>query len=390
MKRITGVENRRRVLIVAGEASADLHGSHLVKAILKNKPAVEFWGIGGTNMAEAGVNILVSSSDMAVVGLTEVLSRFQTIVQAANTMKSALRRLHPDLLILIDYPDFNLHLAGTAKRLRVPVLYYISPQVWAWRRGRIRKIARRVDRMAVILPFEESFYRKRGMRVDYVGHPLLDAFESRDPGPDFKRYDEIDGIGPPGLNPVIGLLPGSRREEIRKLLPVMIEAVEILKGRYPRIRCILPLAKTINGEMVERFIQTSVLPVDIRSGDIYGALSECHMALVASGTATLDVAIMGVPMVVAYKIAPISYRLGRMLIRVPFIGLVNLVAGKQAVPELIQQDVTPKRLAEAALPLLESASIRDRMITELRSVRKRLGSGGASKRAARIAIEMMQ
>jgi lipid-A-disaccharide synthase len=319
---------------------------------------------------------------MAVVGLTEVLNRLHTIVKAANKMKSALKNLHPDLLVLIDYPDFNLYLARIAKGLGIPVLYYISPQVWAWRRGRVKKIARRVDRMAVILPFEESFYRKRGLNVDYVGHPLLDEFES--------NVQRLIPQGATGIqHPVVGLLPGSRRDEIRNLLPVMIKSVEILKTRYPDIRCLLPLAKTIERECVENFVRKTPLNIEIHQSDIYSVLEHCHIALVASGTATLDTAIMGIPMVVVYKVTPFSYWLGRMLIKVPYIGLANLVAGERVVPELIQGDVTPERLASEAISLIEYQEVRKTMITKLHGVRKGLGKGGASERAAKIAIEMM-
>jgi len=384
----------RRILVVAGEASGDLHGSHLVKAIRDSHPDVVFWGIGGNNMAQAGVKILVSSSDMAVVGLTEVLHKLHTIVKAANKMKSALKNLRPDLLILIDYPEFNLYLARFAKRMDIPVLYYISPQVWAWRKGRIKKISRRVDRMAVILPFEESFYRKRGLNVEYVGHPLLDEFASRvqDRVPqDAPRQQEgVPQSGTGVQHPTVGLLPGSRKDEIRNLLPVMIKSVAILKTQYPNVRCLLPLAKTIEREYVESFLRETPLNIEVRQGDIYGILAQCEVALVASGTATLDTAIMGVPMVVIYKVTPISYWLGRILIKVPYIGLANLVAGERVVPELIQDDATPERLAAEALSLLEDAGARKAMIARLNGIRKDLGKGGASQRAASIAIEMMK
>ena len=380
--------------MVAGEASGDLHGSHLVKAIRDSHPDVVFWGIGGNNMAQAGVKILVSSSDMAVVGLTEVLHKLHTIVKAANKMKSALKNLHPDLLILIDYPEFNLYLARFAKRMDIPVLYYISPQVWAWRRGRIKKISRRVDRMAVILPFEESFYRKRGFNVEYVGHPLLDEFASRIqdrvPQEEPRQQEAGPQSGTGVQHPTVGLLPGSRKDEIRNLLPVMIKSVAILKTHYPNVRCLLPLAKTIEREYVETFLQETPLHIEVRQGDIYGMLAQCQVALVASGTATLDTAIMGVPMVVIYKVTPISYWLGRILIKVPYIGLANLVAGERVVPELIQDDATPERLAAEALSLLEDAGARKAMIERLNGIRKDLGKGGASQRAASIAIEMIK
>lgn len=382
------------MLMVAGEASADLHGSNLVKAMKASCPGVTFCGIGGTNMKQAGVKILVSSSDMAVVGLTEVLQKLHTIFRAANKLKATLKIHHPDLLILIDYPDFNLYMARIAKRLQIPVLYYISPQVWAWRRGRVKKIAKRVDRMAVILPFEEAFYRKRGVTVDYVGHPLLDAFESAicSAKPDSARRDRnpTPSCAIKIQNPVVGLLPGSRREEIRNMLPIMIRSAEILKIRYPDIRCLLPLAKTIEPEFIDSFIRKSSLNIEVHQGDIYEVLDRCHIALVTSGTATLDTAIMAVPMVIVYKVAPLSYRIGKMLIKTSFIGLANLVAGERVVPELIQDEVTPERLADEALTLIENEHVRKKMITKLYGIRKRLGEGGASERTAKIAAEMMK
>lgn len=378
------------MLMVAGEASADLHGSNLVKAMKVSCPGVVFCGIGGANMKQAGVKILVSSSDMAVVGLTEVLQKLHTIFRAANKLKATLKTHHPDLLILIDYPDFNLYMARIARRLQIPVLYYISPQVWAWRRGRVKKIARRVDRMAVILPFEELFYRKRGVTVDYVGHPLLDAFESAIPLPAGQPAIPLPAGQPVPRNPVVGLLPGSRKEEIRNMLPIMIRSAEILKTRYPDIRCLLPLAKTLEPEFIDSFIRKSSLNIEVHQGDIYEVLDRCHIALVTSGTATLDTAIMAVPMVIVYKVTPLSYRIGKMLIKTSFIGLANLVAGERVVPELIQDEVTPERLAYEALTLIENEHVRKKMITKLHGIRKRLGEGGASERTAKIAAEMMK
>ena len=371
--------------MVAGEASADLHGSNLVRAMKISCPRVMFCGIGGDNMEQAGVRILVSSSDMAVVGLTEVLQKFHTIFRAASKLKATLKTHHPDLLILIDYPDFNLYMARIARRLQIPVLYYISPQVWAWRKGRVKKIAKRVNRMAVILPFEEQFYRKRGVSVDYVGHPLLDAFESKVQ----SRTTKIQNPKSKIQNPVVGLLPGSRREEIRNMLPVMLKSAEILKGRYPGIRCLLPLAKTIEFEFVESFIRKSSLNIEVHKESIYDVLGNCHIALVTSGTATLDAAIMAIPMVVVYKVTPLSYRIGKILIKTSFISLTNLIAGERVVPELIQDEVTPGKLADEALTLIEDEHVRNNMITKLNGIRKRLGEGGASEKAARIAAEMM-
>lgn len=377
------------MVIVAGEASADLHGSNLVKAMKRLDPGIVFWGIGGREMERAGVRLLVSSSDMAVVGLTEVLSRLHTIARASRKLKSILKDKRPDLLILIDYPDFNIHIAGTAKRFHVPVLYYISPQVWAWRKGRVRKISRRVGRMAVILPFEEEFYRRRGMKVDYVGHPLLDAFECGKTGRDLFTSDFRLPTAESHY-PVVGLLPGSRKEEIRNLLPVMVKAIGLLCRRYPEMRCVLPLAPTIEPGFIRSFIHNSPVEIKVIQGDIYEVLSACDVALVASGTATLDTAIMGVPMVIVYKVSLVSYWAARMVVKVPHIGLVNLVAGADVVPELIQHEVSAERLTREVEIILDDREVMASMKNKLKAVKEGLGRGGASERTARIAMEMMR
>jgi lipid-A-disaccharide synthase len=375
----------RFIVIVAGEASADLHGSSLVKAIRRLDPGVVFCGIGGEKMKQAGVKILISSSEMAVVGLTEALFRLHTIAKASRTLKSLFKDTRPDLLILIDYPDFNIHMAGIAKRSRVPVLYYISPQVWAWRGGRVRKISRRVDRMAVILPFEEAFYRERGVDVTYVGHPLMDAIP---PGSDTQQIGSNQGLD--SDQRIMALLPGSRKEEVRNLAPRMVRAAEILRERYHNIRCVLPLAPTIHSEFVQSFTASTTVDVEISKRGIYEVLRPCDVALVASGTATLETAIMGIPMVIAYKVSPLSYWVGRMVIKVPHIGLVNLVAGERVVPELIQDEVTPERLAYEASIILDCREVRENMVKKLRDVRDCLGKGGASERTAEIAVQMIE
>ncbi len=364
-----------------------MHGSNLVRAINRSDPGIIFWGIGGKRMERAGVKILVPSSEMAVVGVTEALVRLRTIARARRQVGSILKNHRPDLLILLDYPEFNLNLAKMARRFEVPVLYYIGPQVWAWRTGRVKKIARRVDRMAVILPFEEPFYKERGVKVDYVGHPLMDAFEAVSPG----RIDLSINHQRPALgSPVMGLLPGSRKEEIRNLLPTMIKSAEMVKRRYGSIRCLLPLAETIDLEFVQSFIQNSLVEIEVVQGDIYRVLSRCHVALVTSGTATLETAIMGVPMVIVYKVSPISYWVGKRVIKVPYVGLVNLVAGEKVVPEVLQYEVLPDRLADEVLKIMENDAVREDMIRNLMRVKEGLGRGGASQRTAELALEMMR
>jgi lipid-A-disaccharide synthase len=373
----------RLTLIVAGEASADLHGSNLVRAMKALHPYLAFWGIGGRMMEEAGVKILVPSSEMAVVGLTEVFSRWRTILKAYFQLKSILKHIRPDLLILIDYPEFNIPLARQAKRFSVPVLYYISPQVWAWRAGRTKKLARRVDRMAVILPFEEGYFRQKGLTVDYVGHPLLDAIPAG-----LNKREAMMQFDLEGRSPIIGLLPGSRKEEVIRHLPPMMKAAELMKTRYPRLTCVLPCATTIPRRLIECIVSQSAASIKIIEGDIYRALSACDFALVKSGTATLETAIMGVPMVIVYHISPVSYWAARMAIKVPFIGLVNLVAGEKVVPELIQNDVTPENLVRETVGILENSDRRENMVKQLREVRESLRQG-ASEKTAQIALEMM-
>lgn len=383
--------DRKRVLLVAGEASGDLHGANLVRAIKRLCPEVVFCGIGGDNMGQAGVKCFVSSADLAVVGLTGVFSKFRIHVRAANILKSIFKLHRPDLLILIDYPGFNLYMARIAKKMNIPVLYYISPQVWAWRRGRVKKIAKRVDKMAVILPFEKAFFQESGIDVEYVGHPLMDAFENKsDKMQSASRLrqssERYDGRV---RNPTVGLVPGSRREEILNLLPVMIKAGEILKGEYPHIRFILPLAGTIPFKWLSLFLKNTTLDIEVCREGIYNALGRCHLAFVTSGTATLDAAIMTVPMVVAYKVKPLTYQVGKRVIKVPYLGLVNLVAGEGVAPELIQDDVTPERLAMAGKSFLTDGELRQQTIRKLKMVKENLGRGGASERTARIAAGMM-
>ena len=379
--------NSKNVLIIAGEASGDLHGANLVSAMKTLAPDICFQGVGGDRMVSAGVDILTHSSEMAVVGLTEVFSKRNIIIKTYFKLRSILKTERPDLLVLIDYPDFNIILAGAAKKFGVPVLYYVSPQVWASRSGRVKKISRRVDRMAVILPFEKEFYKKKGidMPVKYVGHPLLDQV----PYNLKSEYIRNEfGIGTD--DPVIGLLPGSRNEEINNLLPDMIKAAEIISYTYKNLTCILPVAPTISDESISRITEGTELKIITTNKGVYHALKVCDLALVASGTATLETAIMGVPMVIAYRISPFSYRIAKWVVKVQHVGLVNLVAGEEIVPELIQDEVTPQGLADECLDILGNEEKRTEMINRLKMVKESLGTPGASIRTARIALEMIR
>lgn len=376
---------KKSAMIVAGEASGDIYGAHLVLAIKKLTPDIGFFGLGGPEMEKVGVRIMYQLSAMAVVGMTEVIPRIRYIFRALRELKMILTVSPPDLLILIDYPGFNLNLARKAHSLGIPVLYYITPQVWAWRERRVRKIAKRVDRVAVILPFEKDFYRRFGLTVEYVGHPLLDVSL---PKRGKKEIRECLGIGYE-RGPILGLLPGSRAEEIVRLMPVMISAAEIISHYYPHLYCILPLASTVREDVVKPYLKDAKIDVTIGRSDTKELLKIADLALIASGTATLEAAIMETPMVIAYKVSPLSSILARFLVKVSNIGLVNLVAGKAIVPELIQDKVTAFRLAEEGLAILKNDWLRTDMKKGLRLVKEQLGQGGASKKAAHIAGEMM-
>ena len=372
-------------MILAGEASGDIYGANLVLAIKRLSSDIAFFGIGGSEMEKVGVRIMYQLSAMAVVGMTEVIPRMRYIFRALRELKTLLTVSHPDLVILIDYPGFNLNLAKKAHSLGIPVLYYIPPQVWAWWERRVRKIAKRVDRVAVILPFEKEFYRRYGLRVAYVGHPLLDISL---PKRGTKGIKERLGIGYE-RGPILGLLPGSRTEEVLRHMPIMIGAAEIISHYYPRLYCILPLASTVREDVVKPYLQKATVDIKIARSDAKELLKIADLALVASGTATLEAAIMETPMVITYKVSPLTYIIVRFLAKVSNIGLVNLVAGKTIVPELIQNKATAYELAVEGLAILKNDRLRADMKKGLRLVKEQLGQGGASNNAAHIACEMM-
>jgi len=372
-------------MIVAGEASGDIYGANLVVALKKLAPDITFFGLGGSEMEKVGVRVLYQVSTIAVVGMTEVIPRIRFIFGALRELKRLLKVTPPDILLLIDYPGFNLNLAKKAHALGIPVLYYIPPQVWAWREGRVKKIAKRVDRVAVILPFEKEFYQIHGLKVEYVGHPLLDVLL---PKGDRKKTRDRLGIGDE-RGPVLGLLPGSRDEEIVRHMPAMIGAAEIISHYYPRLYCILPLASTVKEDVVKPYIRNAKIDIKIGRTDTKAILKIADLALIASGTATLEAAITETPMVIIYKVSPITFILSRFLAKVSNIGLVNLVAGKAVVPELIQGEATALRLAEEGLAILKDDRLRTDMKKELKLVHDQLGQGGASNKAAHIAGEMM-
>ncbi|MFZ5766841.1 MAG: lipid-A-disaccharide synthase [Thermodesulfobacteriota bacterium] len=372
----------QRVMIVSGEASGDLHGAHLVAALKDLVPGLSVCGMGGPELRRQGVEILYDAAKMAVVGLVEVFAHLADIRAARTILEDELRRRPPDLLILIDYPDFNLLLAATAKKLGIPVFYYISPQVWAWRSGRVKKIGRLVDRMAVILPFEQEFYRERGVAVDYVGHPLLDSVRTTMDRAAFCRLYRID---PDHL--LIGLLPGSRKKEIRTMLPLFLSVLAELRARHERLTVLLPLAPTLDRQDLYGAGLVPDCPwVRVVDDNRYDLMASCDVALATSGTVTLELAILDVPTVVAYKVNPLTWWLGRMLVDVPFASLVNLVAGREVIPELLQGQASVIALRAALEEIRPGGPQYAQVRRDLAEVRKKLGGEGASRRAAEVAI----
>jgi lipid-A-disaccharide synthase len=374
----------KRVLIVAGESSGDLYGAHLVEAMASLAPQVTFYGIGGSEMERRGVNLLFSSSALAVVGLTEVLEKIGHIRRAWKEMKRFVADQRPHLAVLIDYPGFNLRLARFLKDNAVPVLYYVSPQVWAWNAGRIKKIAKWVTKMAVILPFEVPIYQQAGVDVEFVGHPLLDILDA-----DLSRNEARRQLGVPPDALLIGLLPGSREREVRALLPPLVGAGKILRRKFPSCRFILPLASTVRRELIQDCIGGEHLSPEVVEGRTFEVMKAVDLLLVVSGTATLEGAIAGVPMVIIYRLSPISYLIGRMLVKVKCIGLANIVVGRKVVPELIQGDVTPQRIALEAEKILRDPATRGEIEAEFKLIKEKLGERGASHRVAHIALQMM-
>jgi lipid-A-disaccharide synthase len=298
-------------------------------------------------------------------------------------MRAAKRLLvdkKPDLLILIDFPDFNLHLAAFAKKQSIPVLYYISPQIWAWRQGRVKRIKRLVDHMAVILPFEAAFYQQHGVPVTFVGHPLMDQYTTLPSRPeDMSNADKT----------TIGLLPGSRDSEVYKLLPAMLAAAKLIRQQMDHTHFLLSQAPSVSSALVDHLLGESGLEVGVHTGATGRLLDESRLVIVASGTTTLEAAVHGTPMIIVYRVSPLSYLLGKALIRVPHIGLVNLIAGKRVAPELIQHDASPADIARQALALLRRPDQIKRVKSELTEVKRRLGSGGASDRVAQIAMGLV-
>ncbi len=373
---------RLKIFVSAGEASGDLHGSRLVEEIFRRNPATRVDAMGGARLRAAGANILVDYQDLALIGVVQVFAKSRAIYGAWNRLRRHLEAHRPDLVVLIDFPDFNFLLGRAAHALGLKVFYYISPQVWAWRPGRVRSLRRFVDAMAVILPFEEAFYRQRGMSVAFVGHPLVDEIHSVE---DKETCRRALGLG---SETVICLLPGSRTGEIRTFLPLLMESAARLKTVCPSAEILLGVAPGLDPDWIASLVRRTSVPVRPIHGDTYRAIRAADVAVAVSGTVTLESALLGTPAVVVYKVSALEYHLARKLIRVPYIALPNVILGRRVLPELIQDEARPERIVEEVLHLIRNS---ERAIEQRRwfeRLTRMLGEPGAAARAATMALDL--
>jgi len=375
----------KKILIIAGEASGDMYGADLARHLFETRPDLKISGIGGKRMRDAGVEILYDISYISVVGFSEIVPKLRKIKKAFNLVSDIIKSGGADLVVLIDYPGFNIRLAGVAEKAGVPAVYYISPQVWAWRKGRIRQLAGRIKKMIVILPFEEEIYTQEGIDCSFLGHPLVDeVLSARDKKESMRLY---------GLNEnrtVLGILPGSRTVEVRTLLPLLLTAAQIIIDENPKIQVIMAVAESLDFNEVEGIVHkwkasdnNRSLDVKLIKGDANDVINVSNFILAASGTITLQAALFGKPMVIIYKMSLITYAIARLLVNVKHIGLVNILAGKRIVPELIQYDATPVNIAREAKRFLNDFQYYEKTRKELNAVRLMLGPPGASERVAK-------
>lgn len=366
------------IIIVAGEASGDLHAAHLVKALKSKAPSLIFSGLGGPQLKNEGVHVYEDLTRFAVVGFTEVLKHYSEFKRIFKMILDKIDGIKPAAVILVDYPGFNLRLAKEIKRRGIPVIYYISPQVWAWKKNRVQIIRKYVDRMLVLFPFEKTFYQKMGLDVDFIGHPLVDTVRA-----DMPKAKFLESIGFKDYQFTIGLLPGSRMKEIERHLPAMLASAEILTDQFPMMQFLVVKAPTVPIAAIEKYTKRfSSLRLKIVQDDIYNAIQACDICIVASGTATLETALLLKPMVVVYKTSWLTWLLAKCVIRIPDIALVNVVAGKRIVPECLQLGASPQRIAQEIKSIITNELRLEDMKNELRKIRGLLGESRAVERAA--------
>ncbi len=373
-----------KLMIVAGEASGDVYGARLAERLRLLCPGVELFGIGGTMMQAAGVRLLFNPTALSVVGLAEAVRSVAVLRRVLTRAVEALGREAPDCLVLIDFPEFNMRLAEAARRYGVKAVYLFAPTAWAWRRGRASKVARAVTKVASVFPLEADVYRKAGASVEFVGHPLLDLVEPAQPGDREAARKEL-GLESPR---VAGILPGSRGQEVRLLLTPLLDAAARIARARPDVGFVLPLAHTVSEEEVRARVTASGAAVRVVSGQAQLCMVAADVLMMASGTATLEAAIIGRPMVVVYRTSSSTWALGKLLVTIPYISWPNILAGRQIVPELLQAEASGARIAQETMRILDDPSVAGRMVEDLAEARSALGSRGALDRTARLVAKV--
>ena len=376
--KIQNPKSKVHLMLVAGEASGDKHAAHLAAALKAIHPQTQFFGAGGDEMRAVGVETLVDVRELAIMGALEVAAALPKFLRVFRQLRAAANTRKPAAVILVDWPEFNLRLAKKLKRDGHRVFYYISPQVWAWRSYRVKQIKRDVEQMLVILPFEKEFYEQHGVQVEYVGHPLLDSVRVTATREEFCQKYKLDPA-----RSIVALLPGSRRKEVTYILPPMLEAARELQPTYPALQFVLALAPTITRAQVEIH---SLPNLTLIENDTYNALAAADLAVVASGTATLETAIIGTPLIVCYRASELNWRLFTPFIKVPFVGMPNLIAGREIAPELLQNNLTGERLARQIIEGINDPQRLQQARTDLQEVRQKLGETQASARAAHVIL----
>lgn len=373
-----------KIAFSAGESSGDQHAAALFKELKKLLPNIQGVGMGSTKMRQAGIELCFDSAGIAVIGLLEVLQHYTEIRRALKRVKAMLVAEKPDLLVCIDYQEFNLKLARFAKRNGIKVLFYIGPQIWAWRANRVISYGQASDRMAVIFPFETAYYQAENIAVTYVGHPLLDQVH-----PQRSKAENTARFSLAPEYPVVGLLPGSRINEIKRLLPTLLAAAERLTKQHPGIQFVLAQADSISDDLLQPYLSRSTLAIKPIKNQAYDVFQCCDAIMTTSGTASLELALLKIPMVITYKLSPITYFLGKKLITTKFIGLPNIIAGKAIIKELIQGAASSENLSAEIHKILTNHSYRTTMIDALAAVKTAMGKGGGSKNMAVLAKQML-
>jgi lipid-A-disaccharide synthase len=374
----------KHIVVITGEASGEAHATRMIQALQQQQPEIQLSGIGGDKMRAAGVELIADFSELAVMGLVEVLKRYGDIKKIFNKVVAHLQQLQPDLLVLVDYPGFNLKLAKQAKKLGIPVVYYISPKVWAWRKGRVKTIKRYVDHMAVLFPFEVPIYQQVGVPVTCVGHPLVDAVKTELTTEQAKQH-----IGLDANNKVLGLFPGSRNSEVHALLPTMLQAAERIQQRHPDLTIVLPLAPGLSCQTLQPLLEQSSVTVNLIEGEFYTLTKACDAIVAASGTVTLEIALLGVPHFLIYHVAPLSYSILKRLVNIPYVGLCNIITEQNIVKEILQDEVTAERLDQELSNLLSSENAQQTATQIQQQVLTALGPAGGAANAAQLMIKLL-